>query len=237
MSSTAHRPHDPASPHLVDPTVDATTSAVALLLHGGRELGTRPVRPWQTSVLRMRPFATEIRRRDPSVATAALRYRVRGWNGNEADPLEDVEWALDRLLASVGRLPVVLVGHSMGGRAALGSAGHPSVTGVVALAPWLPRDEPVSQLVGRDVVLLHGTRDHTTDPMRTADYADRAASVARAVVSLRMRGTGHTMLARADIWHGLTGRFVATIAAGEPIQSVGPDPASDGVYSTRVGVA
>jgi dienelactone hydrolase len=183
----------------------------------------------------MRPFATEIRRREPSLATAALRYRVRGWNRTDADPLEDVEWALDALLASVGRLPVVLIGHSMGGRAALGSAGHSSVAGVVALAPWLPRDEPVRQLAGCDVALLHGTRDHTTDPTRTADYADRAATVARAVVSLRLRGTGHTMLARAGVWHDLTGRFVAAIAAGEPIQSVDPD--LDGVYPTRVGVA
>ncbi|WP_438949092.1 LLM class flavin-dependent oxidoreductase, partial [Streptomyces harbinensis] len=41
-----------------------------------------------------------------------------------------------RLAARLGPVPVVLVGHSMGGRAALRAAGHPAVTGVVALAPW-----------------------------------------------------------------------------------------------------
>ena len=45
-----------------------------------------------------------------------------------------------------------------------GRAGHASVRGVVALAPWLPGPEPVEQLAGRDLVVLHGTRDLTTSP-------------------------------------------------------------------------
>jgi dienelactone hydrolase len=231
------RPDGP-EPHLVLPAVEPTTGAVALLLHGGREVATAAVRPWQGAVLRMRPFAGAIRRTadDASTATvavASLRYRRRGWNGTGDDALADVAWALDALRAEVGR-PVVLVGHSMGGRVALRSAGDPSVVGVVGLAPWLPRHEPFVQLADRDVVLLHGARDRTTNPFGTSAFAERAASFARAVVSLRLDGTGHTMVARAHVWHTLTARFVAAIAAGRSIDDV--DAELDGVHSTRVGL-
>jgi dienelactone hydrolase len=235
MSTTTHPVPDQATPHLTIPEVGSTTTAIALVLHGGREVGDGPVRPWQGAVLRMRPFATAIRRNDPTVAVTSLRYRRRGWNGRAEDPLADVAWALDALRATVGPVPVVLVGHSMGGRAALRSAGDASVIGVVALAPWLPRREPVAQLAGRDVVLLHGTRDRTTNPFGTAAFAERAATVARAVVSLRLTGTGHTMVTRAPVWHHLTAMFVSAIAAGTPIESLTID--GDGVQSTRRDVA
>jgi len=231
MSTTTHPVPDPAAPHLTIPEVGSTTNAIALLLHGGREVGDGPVRPWQGAVLRMRPFATAIRRHDPTVAVTSLRYRHQGWNGSAEDPLADVGWALDALRATVGQIPVVLVGHSMGGRAALRSAGDPSVVGVVALAPWLPRREPVAQLAGRDVVLLHGARDRTTNPFGTAAFAERAAGVADAVVSLRIGGTGHAMLARASVWHRLTARFVAAIATGTPIDA--SHITVNGVLSTR----
>ncbi len=235
MRTTTLRHDDPATAHLAGPSIDSTTTAIALLLHGGREVGTGPVHPWQAAVLRMRAFGTEIRRTDPSVAVAALRYRHRGWNGNGTEPLDDVNWALDAIRAGAGRLPVVLVGHSMGGRVALRAGGDPSVVGVVALAPWLPRHEPVAQLAGRDVVLLHGTRDRTTNPFGTAAFAERAAAEARAVVSLRLSGTGHTMLTRAPVWHHLTARFVRAVAAGAPIADV--EVEVDGVESTRSEVA
>jgi hypothetical protein len=102
---------------------------------------------------------------------------------------------------------------------------------VVALAPWLPRREPVSQLDGRDVVLLHGARDRTTNPFGTSAFAERAAQFADTVVSLRIGGTGHTMLTRADLWHDLTARFVAAISGGTPIDV--NSLAIDGVVSTR----
>ena len=223
------------TPHLDRPTISSTTRAVALLLHGGREVGTTPVHPWNTTVLRMRPFAGTISRRAPDVAVARLRYRYRGWNGGDADPIDDVVWALDTVRVIAGDLPVVLVGHSMGGRAALAVAGDASVTGVVALAPWLPRDEPVAQLTGREVVLLHGNRDRTTSPTGTAVYAERAAATAGAVVSLRLARTGHTMLTRARVWHELTARYVAAITADEAIAAV--VVATDGVHSTRSAAA
>lgn len=224
-----------APPHLTVPEVGPATDAVALLLHGGRERSTARVRPWQATVLRMRPFAAAIRRHEadpdaPTVAVASLRYRQRGWNGDGGAALADVGWAIDALRGEVGARPVVLVGHSMGGRLALRCAGERAVVGAVALAPWLPRGEPVAHLRDRDVVLLHGARDRTTDPAATAAFADRAAAVARAVASFRIERTGHTMLARAPVWHDLTARFVGAIAAGTPIAAI--EPVADGVWST-----
>jgi dienelactone hydrolase len=97
----------------------------------------------------------------------------------------------------------------MGGRAALRAAAHPNVRGVVALAPWLPGEEPVTQLAGRDVVLLHGTRDLTTSASSSARYGERATPLARRVVCLHVPWSGHGMLLRASTWHRLTAAFVA----------------------------
>ena len=49
------------------------------------------------------------------LASAQLRYRLVGYN--EGDPVADVEWALDRVAERYG-VPVCLLGHSMGARAA-----------------------------------------------------------------------------------------------------------------------
>ncbi|MEV5046026.1 alpha/beta fold hydrolase [Streptomyces griseoincarnatus] len=65
------------------------------------------------------------------VVLAHVRYRHRGWNRN--DPLIDTYRALGELPRIAGPVPVVLIGHSMGGRAALRAASHPQVRGVLAL--------------------------------------------------------------------------------------------------------
>ena len=45
-------------------------------------------------------------------------------------------------------LPVCLIGHSLGGRAALLAAGQPTVAGVVALAPWVYPTDVLSHVEG-----------------------------------------------------------------------------------------
>ncbi len=78
------------------------------------------------------------------VLIAQVRYRLRGWNGDRADPAHDTLRALDALAELTGPVPTVLLGHSMGGRAALRAAGHPLVTGAARTgwpactpcAPW-----------------------------------------------------------------------------------------------------
>ncbi len=129
----------------------------------------------------MIPLALAIRHglRGSGIAVSRPRYRVRGWNGELASPVQDLGAALDEIVARFGAIPVVLIGHSMGARAAFRVAGHPAVSAVAGLAPWLPPTEPVDQLAGRRVLLAHGTADHITSPGETWAYAERARSVTR----------------------------------------------------------
>ncbi|NEB74788.1 alpha/beta hydrolase, partial [Streptomyces sp. SID14478] len=99
---------------------------------------------------------------------------------------------------------VVLVGHSMGGRAALAAARAPQVGAVLALAPWCPEGEPVAHLRGKDVVVLHGDRDRVTDPHASVAFVERAREAgARAQVRL-VPGGDHALLRDSAGWHRAT---------------------------------
>lgn len=102
--------------------------------------------------------------RDDEVFLGEVRYRVRGWNGAGADPVHDVRRALEELAGLAGDAPVLLVGHSMGGRAALRAADMPQVRAVLVLAPWCPDGETVAHLRDKDVMVIHGTA--TASPTR-----------------------------------------------------------------------
>ena len=201
-------------PYLDLPRRTTAPGAAVLVLHGGKAASLDPVEPSQLTVRRMQPFVRDLAALDDDIAVAQIRYRYRGWNDAEAHPVADVEFALDAIGARYGPVPVVMVGHSMGGRAALRAAGHPSVTGVVALAPWLPGAEPVAPVAGRDLVVLHGTRDATTSPDASLRFVERAAPLARRVACLRVPRSGHGMVLRAGLWQRLTSGFVAAIVAG-----------------------
>ena len=190
-------------------------ASAVLVLHGGKVRSKEPVRRTNLAYLRMRPFAAAVDRRARQVGAAGpnglgallLRDRFRGWNGEDADPVADALWALDRIEQLHGRIPVVLLAHSMGGRAALRAAGHPMVTGVVALAPWLPEGEPVTQLDGRRVLIAHGGRDTITDPANSRAYAERAEAAGTDVEYREIPGGKHAMLAGASAWHTLAAEF------------------------------
>nr|WP_209310943.1 alpha/beta hydrolase [Streptomyces spiramenti] len=180
-----------------------------MLLHGGRETGPEEPPPWNLPGQRMRPFASALRRGLPDAVVARVRYRHRGWNPPRADAARDAVAALDGLAEEFGDLPVVLVGHSMGGRAALWAAGHPSVQGVVGLASWAPPEDPVEQLAGRRVVMFHSDRDRMTDPRGSWLCVARARQAGAAACGVRISGSDHAMLRRAALWHALTVRVVA----------------------------
>lgn len=162
--------------------------------------------------LRMLPFVWQLRaRRRHRPTVAVLRYASRAWDA-EPSPLQDTRQALAQLRLRWPDLPLVLLGHSMGGRVALRVAGAPGVTDVLALAPWLPEEplEPVDQLAGRRLLVLHGDRDVVTDPEASARYVARAR---REGVDARLHllpGLEHTMLRRADRWHRLAADFIRT---------------------------
>ncbi|TKG70639.1 alpha/beta hydrolase [Prauserella endophytica] len=187
--------------------------AVALVLHGGAEHGAGAVRPWGLAYLRMVPFARALRAAGArhGLEVRLLRNRLRGWNEPALDPVRDARWALERVHAESPGLPVVLVGHSMGGRVALRVADDPAVTGVCALAPWTPQDEPVESVRDRTVVLAHGTRDAVTSPEASHTYARRAQATARSLARFEVAEEGHAMVRRPALWQRLVVGFTADV--------------------------
>lgn len=188
----------------------AAARSVVLVLHGGQETSTAAAHRFRPAYLRMLPFARDLARagRPAGVAVLTLRYRFRGWNGPAMDPVADARWALAEIRRRHPDAPVVLVGHSMGGRVALRVADDPAVVGVCALAPWTPPDEPVAQLAGRTVLIAHGTLDTLTKPSLSHAYAVRAKEVTDAVCRFDVRDDAHAMLRRAREWRLLVRRFV-----------------------------
>jgi pimeloyl-ACP methyl ester carboxylesterase len=199
----------PATPHLRVHTSRGDVRAIALVLHGGMSRSTRSVPPWSLAYLRMRPFVTALRRAggDDGLAVASLRYLVRGWNGDLRSPVPDTQWALEQLRRRFGDVPVALIGHSMGGRAALAAADGPTVSTVVGLAPWIEAGDPVTPVTGRNLLILHGTRDRTTSPRASAQFAQAARSIARQVTYVTVEGDGHPMLRRPRVWHQLAAGY------------------------------
>jgi len=181
---------------------------VVVVAHGGQAVSTAPTTAFQPAVLRMVPVAAAIGQalRDSGVLVRRPRFRVRGWNGPHASPVQDLSELLDDIRDRFGPVPVVLVGHSMGARAAMRAAGHPSVAAAAGLAPWLPPGEPVDQLAGRRILLAHGTADTVTSAAETWAYAERARVLTK-VTEIEVRGGDHPMIRRASLWHALAATF------------------------------
>lgn len=181
---------------------------LALMLHGGAEHDTDAIgslhRPWLRTRLMMRQIAPTLHR--AGVDVWLLRYRHVGWNaphGKRHSPVPDVRWALEQARAAydLDHPPVVLLGHSMGARAAVAVADDPLVRGVVALAPWFPPGEPVAALAGKQLVAAHGRADRITSFDATRAYLDRATGVARHVELVDMGDLGHYMLRGLGAWN------------------------------------
>jgi dienelactone hydrolase len=206
---------------------------VVVVAHGGQEVSTAPTSAVQPAVLRMIPVAVAVGQalRGRGVQVRRFRFRVRGWNGAQASPVQDLSDLLDDIRGGIGPVPVVLVGHSMGARAALRAAGHPSVAAVAGLAPWLPLGEPVDQLAGRRILLAHGTADVVTSAAETWAYAERARALTT-VAEIEVRGGDHPMIRRASLWHALAATF-ACVSLGLPAPG---GPAASALASPRRAV-
>ncbi|MET9888215.1 alpha/beta hydrolase [Streptomyces sp. NPDC006430] len=181
----------------------ADPTAAVLLMHGGRAEGLGPPPRPNLPQLRMLPFVRAIASasRTGALVVAEVRYVHRGWNGRRADPVHDVQRALRELRGVAGPVPVVLVGHSMGARAALRAAADPLVSAVVGLAPWCPPGEPVAHLADTTVVLLHDEADRVTDARATWEYLRRARARGARAAGIVMPHGRHAMLRRAGTWH------------------------------------
>lgn len=184
------------APRLIETTAPRDPQGVVLVLHGGASRrGSPMVSPTQLSVLRMVPIARRLARAGRGrLAVFRLLNSVRGWDSHHT-PADDVAWALRRLVDRFPmRPPTALVGHSLGGRAALLAAQAPAVRSVVALNPWLhPTDAPA--LPGTAVLIVHGSADRIADPAVSATIARRLAR-ATEVSYTSIRGGKHAMLRR-----------------------------------------
>ena len=184
----------------------ATPRGLVLMLHGGAEHGHDEIDHRSLAYRRTRWMFAAISGRlvDRGVGVALLRFTVRGWGAVDAPvppPVSDARAALERLADEHPDLPVVLLGHSMGARAAVRVADHPAVAGVVGLAPWLPPDDPVHPLTGKHLVAAHGRRDRITSPRASTKYVRRAQEVAASARFVDMGPLGHYMLAGVRRWN------------------------------------
>jgi len=195
-----------SEPQLTTYDAPGRPRALVLMLHGGKQRSSQPVTgrsaSWRRCLVMQRSIARQAQ--DAGVSTWLLRYGVVGWNDpRRPSPVPDARWALDQVRARIGDVPVVLLGHSMGARTAVHVADDPLVTGVVALAPWLPEGEPVRRLADRHLVAAHGRGDRITSYAATRQYVARARTVAASAEMVDMGRIGHYMLREVPTWNRL----------------------------------
>ncbi|MDR3079810.1 MAG: alpha/beta hydrolase [Streptomyces sp.] len=193
----------------------AAVSGAVLLLPGGDLVSTRRPSP-VTATASVQALGRRLARagHGDGLVSHVVHYRYRGWNDSEAHLAQDATWAADEVVRRYGDVPVCLVGRDMGGRAALHAAGHTAVTSVLALAPWLPEDdtaaspEPVKQLAGRQVMIVHGTHDARTDPELSFRLAERAKKANRDICRFEAHSDGHGLRHYRSEVHALAEDFV-----------------------------
>ncbi len=206
---------DPVSrlDHHVTP---ATAKAVVLLLHGGQQHSVAPVKNRHASWWRMAALARSLRgyAEHNDLALSLLQYRQRGWNDlNDPAPVADARAAIAELANHHPGAPIVLVGHSMGGRTACRTADEPTVIGVVGLAPWLPEGEPNAAIAGRHLRIMHGTKDSWTSAQWSRDYVERSQGLSASAAWTSLPGGGHFMFRQSTAWKQFVTDSVTDIVA------------------------
>ncbi|MCK5892336.1 MAG: alpha/beta fold hydrolase [Aeromicrobium sp.] len=199
------------SPRLIPVAEPANPEATVLVLHGGASREDDPaVSPTQLSVLRMVPIAKRVgrsgRRR---LAVYRLLNSTRGWDTRHT-PVDDVDWAITQLQERMpAGLPIGLVGHSLGGRAALLAGDRADVRSVVALNPWVYPTDGDLDLSGRRVLIAHGTDDRVAIPAKSEAAAQNVARTAD-LSYVRVAGGKHAMLRRGRTFERLAAEFTAS---------------------------
>ncbi|MEO7059401.1 MAG: alpha/beta hydrolase [Lapillicoccus sp.] len=199
-----------AEPRLIPVVAPDRPEGAALILHGGGSRSGSPmVSPTQLSVLRMKPVASQL------ASTAAGRLAVfrllnshRGWDPHHT-PVDDVRWAMDAVRERYGELPLGLVGHSLGGRAALLTGSATGVRSVVALNPWLSPDDR-ADLSGARVLIVHGDRDRIASPHRARAFAEGLRRQTD-VTFVSIDGGKHAMLRHGHRFQRLAADFTCDV--------------------------
>ncbi|MEW2223342.1 alpha/beta hydrolase [Streptomyces sp. NPDC006990] len=160
-----------------------------------------------------------------------------------ADCAADAEDAVAEVVRRYGDIPVCLVGTDVGALAALRAAGHEAVASAVALGPLLRADpdehrsgsgpaegggpaegsgggdgeEPVQQLRGRDVLIVHGTNDTRCDPELSFRLAERAKKLNARVCRFEVHTDGHGLRGYAAEVAALTEDFALGTLCGRDL--------------------
>jgi len=163
--------------------------------------------------------------RFPALRFAEVRYRVKSWRR--------LDWCVEDALAAIeaaaGRR-TLLLGFSMGGAVASQAAAHPSVDGMLALAPWLPERLPLDALQGKRLRVLHGSLDRGLPGIPGVSPASSRAGFERARgvgaegeytlipgalhgIALRAHRGRPLPLPRARAWAGLAAEELARFQA------------------------
>ena len=167
------------------------------------------VSPTQLSVIRMIPTARAVARAGRHrLAVYRLLNSWRGWD-SEHTPVSDAVWAMSEVQQQVGDVPLGLIGHSLGGRAALLAGSAPGVVSVVALNPWVyPADS--ADLRGRKVLIVHGRQDRIAS-LERARQVGRNISRTAEVEFVEIAGGKHAMLRHGREFDGRAADFTAKV--------------------------
>jgi pimeloyl-ACP methyl ester carboxylesterase len=212
-------------PHVEALRSPSRARELVILAHGGSVQADSPARDWHSGLLRVIQFGDAAAQAAPESAVGLLRYRVRGWNGDSADAARDVQQVIDAAPEQFSR--ILLIGHSMGGRAVLRASAHPRVGGVLALAPWVPAVEPGLRPCEAPVVIATGTNDETTPPSMARDFVGRSRQGGAQLAYFEIPGAGHRLLRHADVVDQLIRSFVAhALSDGDDVlgASISGDP-------------
>ena len=172
----------------------------------------------------------------PQLGFVELRYRIRSWKRLDLC-VEDALAAIE----AAGAERTLLMGFSMGGAVSVRAAAHPSVVGVLGLAPWLPDQLDLAPLRGRRLDVLHGALDRWLPgipgvrPSLSRRGYERAVALGVVGTYTLIPGAVHAIalrsprgrpvrLPRADRWAALAARHVGRFSDGS---GVGAEPASD----------
>ncbi|WP_327737022.1 alpha/beta hydrolase [Streptomyces nojiriensis] len=164
-------------------STESTVNGVVLLLPGASRFSPGPMRALARALARA-----------GGAEGLVTHLVVHGGNSARED---QAGWAADEAVRRYGDVPVCLAGYDAGGLAALRAAGHGAVNSVVVIAPCLvtaARDdspEPVKQLSGRQVLIVHGTNDARSDPEASFRLAVRAKKANRSTCRFEVHSDGH----------------------------------------------
>src|SRR5664279_1555465 len=209
--TSRHHASSPLGARLTATNAPEPPTAAVLVLHGGASDSQMTVAPLSLAVLRLVPVAWAVARQVPDVAVYRLRFSVRGWNGDGAEVLADARWALEEIADRWPGLPVVLVGHSLGGRVALHLAGTDGAAGAVGLAPWAEPGDPVDQLPGVPLAIVQGSGDRMIPEPSTRAWLAAATAAGAVISSTLIDGGGHAMLRHWRRWHRLAAAGVGMV--------------------------